>query len=117
GYLHKHFSFFPHWDGLPEGWNAPWVFFKQKVTNQLADGGTQEVVHGVILANLAVGASYSLLSIGSGMIVGLRINLSMMLGGVLAYVVAPYFLIKHGVPLHHIGDANHPSQMVFSDTP
>jgi uncharacterized oligopeptide transporter (OPT) family protein len=41
------------------------------------------------------------LSIGSGMIVGLRINLSMMAGGVLAWIVAPYFLVKYGVPLHH----------------
>jgi uncharacterized oligopeptide transporter (OPT) family protein len=74
------------------------------------------VVHGVVLARLAVGFSYSLLSIGSGMIVGLRINLSMMLGGVLAYIIAPYFLIKHGVELHHV-DENGVSKMVFSDSP
>jgi uncharacterized oligopeptide transporter (OPT) family protein len=98
------------WHGLPEGWAAPWVFFK----NVDVEGA----VHGVILARLAVGASYSLLSIGSGMIVGLRINLSMMLGGVLAYIVAPYFLIKHGVALHHLEDpVTHHSTMVFGDTP
>jgi len=103
------------WAGLPEGWNAPWSFMSW-VENVVKDGKTQEVVHGVILARLAVGASYSLLSIGSGMIVGLRINVSMMLGGVLAYVVAPYFLIKHGVPLHHVEEGG-VSKMVFTDTP
>jgi len=103
------------WHGLPEGWNAPWTFFK-RIEEVITDGQTQEVVHGVILANLAVGCSYSLLSIGSGMIVGLRINISMMLGGVLAYVIAPYFLIKHGVQLHHVEEAG-VSKMVFSDTP
>jgi uncharacterized oligopeptide transporter (OPT) family protein len=96
------------WEGLPEGWNAPWTLLKSIDPNG--------VIHGVVLANLAVGASYSLLSIGSGMIVGLRINVSMMLGGVLAYVVAPYFLVKHGVALHHV-EENGVSSMVFSDTP
>ncbi|HTL32750.1 MAG TPA: OPT family oligopeptide transporter [Kofleriaceae bacterium] len=105
------------WHGLPEGWNAPWTFFKH-IEHTMKDGQVQDVVHGVILARLAVGASYSLLSIGSGMIVGLRINLSMMLGGVLAYVVAPYFLIKHGVALHHVEDPiTHHSTMVLGDTP
>lgn len=96
------------WGGLPEGWDAPWTLLKSIDPNG--------VIHGVVLANLAVGASYSLLSIGSGMIVGLRINVSMMLGGVLAYVVAPYFLVKHGVALHHV-EENGVSSMVFSDTP
>jgi uncharacterized oligopeptide transporter (OPT) family protein len=105
------------WGGLPEGWNAPWAFFKW-VETKLVDGQTQEVVHGVILARLAVGASYSLLSIGSGMIVGLRINMSMMLGGVLAYVVAPYFLIKYGVALHPVEDpVTHQSTLAFTDSP
>jgi len=44
-----------------------------------------------------VGVQYSLLSIGSGMLVGLRINVSMMIGGVLAWVIAPYFLVKYGL--------------------
>jgi uncharacterized oligopeptide transporter (OPT) family protein len=96
------------WEGLPEGWSAPWTLLKTV--------DAEGIVHGVILARLAVGASYSLLSIGSGMIVGLRINLSMMLGGVLAYVVAPYFLIKHGVALHHVDEAG-VSKMMFSNTP
>jgi putative OPT family oligopeptide transporter len=51
----------------------------------------------VTFANMGVGVSYSLLSIGSGMLIGLRINVSMMLGGLLSWVIIPYFLINHGV--------------------
>jgi len=57
-----------------------------------------------VVAAMGVGTSYSLLSIGSGMLIGLRINVSMMLGGLLAWVIFPYFLLKHGV-LH-----DHPSR-------
>jgi uncharacterized oligopeptide transporter (OPT) family protein len=82
---------------IPEGWRPEWTF-------------------GVALASMGVGASYSLLSIGSGMIVGLRINLSMIAGSVLAWVVAPYFLIRHGVALHHVERAG-ASVMEFTATP
>ncbi len=51
------------------------------------------VIGGIVLANLAVGVSYSLLSIGSGMIIGLRINIWMMVGGVLAWLIVPWILI------------------------
>ncbi len=85
---------------IPEGWSPPWVMFEH-VEQVIDKGAVVNVVHGVIFAHLAVGASYSLLSIGSGMIVGLRINVSMMIGSVLAWVVAPYFLVKYGVPIHH----------------
>lgn len=104
---------------IPEGWDAPWIFFR-RVTSELGpDGATGQVVHGVILANMAVGASYSLLSIGSGMIVGLRINVSMMIGATLAWVVAPYFLVKYAVPIHHVkpGIDAASKLMVATDTP
>ena len=39
------------------------------------------MITGVVLANMNVGVQYSLLSVGSGMLVGLRINVSMMIGG------------------------------------
>jgi len=52
------------------------------------------VVGGIVLANLAVGASYSLLSIGSGMIIGLRINFWMMFGGALAWIIGPWLLVE-----------------------
>ena len=97
---------------IPEGWDAPWTLLRS-VTSGVSPGGEAVVVvHGVVLANLAVGGSYSLLSIGSGMIVGLRITVSMLLGSVLAWVVAPYFLVKYGAPLHHVAQG-----MIATDTP
>jgi putative OPT family oligopeptide transporter len=50
----------------------------------------------VLMQKMAVGVEWSLLAIGSGMLIGLRINLSMLLGSVLAWVVAPYALIQVG---------------------
>ena len=44
-----------------------------------------------------VGINWSLLSLGSGMLVGLRINASMLLGTSVAWIVAPYALLHYGV--------------------
>jgi uncharacterized oligopeptide transporter (OPT) family protein len=41
----------------------------------------------------------------------------MLLGGALAWVVAPYFLIKYAVPIHHIKDAAGNALTVATDTP
>ncbi len=79
-------------DLVPEGFMAPW----QTIGTKTIVGSTT-VVTGIVLANMNVGVQYSLLSIGSGMLVGLRINVSMMIGGVLAWVIAPYFLVKYGM--------------------
>ncbi|MEO7731205.1 MAG: OPT/YSL family transporter [Kofleriaceae bacterium] len=103
---------------IPEGWDAPWTLVKHAVSATAADGTVTQVVHGVVLANMAVGASYSLLSVGSGMIVGLRITVSMMLGGVLAWVVAPYFLVKYAIPIHHVKEVTAGGAlMVSTDMP
>lgn len=80
-------------DLIPEGFMAPW----QTIGETTAVAGAAPIVTGVVLANMNVGVSYSLLSIGSGMIIGMRINASMVLGGLLAWVVAPYLLVKHGM--------------------
>jgi putative OPT family oligopeptide transporter len=88
---------------LPEGW-SPGL----------------DIVPGVACASLAVGVSYSLLSVGSGMIVGLRINVSMMIGSVFAWVVAPMLLIHYGVALHHQPvqhDGGTITEVVFTPTP
>ena len=121
-YLHRLVAWLPGLGHLipsiPEGWDAPWTLAKRVTSAVGPDGAVTQVVHGVVLANMAVGASYSLLSVGSGLIVGLRITLSMMIGGVLAWVVAPYFLVKYAVPIHHVKDvAETGAAMVATDTP
>jgi len=54
-----------------------------------------------VVANMGVGVTYSLLSVGSGMIVGLRMNGWMLLGGVLGWIVAPLLLIQAGILPDH----------------
>jgi uncharacterized oligopeptide transporter (OPT) family protein len=44
-----------------------------------------------------VGINWSLLSLGSGMLVGLRINVSMLLGVVIGWIILPYALLHYGV--------------------
>jgi len=45
---------------------------------------------------VGLGFALSLLNVGSGMIIGLRITASMFLGAILAWVVAPDWLLAHG---------------------
>jgi uncharacterized oligopeptide transporter (OPT) family protein len=53
------------------------------------------------VAAMGVGVGYSLLSLGTGMIVGLRINAWMLLGCVIGWVLAPLLLIQnHVLPDH-----------------
>ena len=100
---------------IPESWNPKTVLLEG---SKMVDG--KMIVTGIVLAKLAVGAQYSLLSIGSGMLVGLRINVSMMIGGTLAWIIAPYFLVKYGVELgrHNVMEhGNEVSRAVFTDSP
>ena len=55
---------------------------------------------GVNGAAMNVGISWSLLNIGSGMLVGMRINTSMVIGA-LVWVIAPPILLSHDV-VHHM---------------
>jgi putative OPT family oligopeptide transporter len=52
---------------------------------------------GAMGARMAVGVSWSLLSLGSGMLLGMRINTSMLAGTLLSWVIAPWLLPKFGV--------------------
>jgi uncharacterized oligopeptide transporter (OPT) family protein len=55
----------------------------------------------VALTAMGVGVGYSLLSLGSGMIVGLRINAWMMLGCLIGWIATPLLLVKnHILPDH-----------------
>jgi uncharacterized oligopeptide transporter (OPT) family protein len=53
------------------------------------------------LAAMGVGVSYSLLNLGSGMIVGLRINAWLLLGCMLGWILTPLLLVQnHILPDH-----------------
>jgi uncharacterized oligopeptide transporter (OPT) family protein len=71
-------------DLVPEGWDPGAL--------TLGAAGA-----GVVLATMGVGASYSLLSLGTGLLVGLRVNFWMLVGGVLGWIVFPLLLVQHGV--------------------
>jgi uncharacterized oligopeptide transporter (OPT) family protein len=46
--------------------------------------------------SMGVGVSWSLLSLGSGMLLPMRINSSMVSGAILSWVIAPPLLVSHG---------------------
>jgi uncharacterized oligopeptide transporter (OPT) family protein len=50
-----------------------------------------------MMATTRFGVEWSLLAVGSGMIIGMRINTSMLLGTILSWVVAPYALRCAGI--------------------
>jgi|SoiMethySBSTD1v2_1073268.scaffolds.fasta_scaffold03098_18 putative OPT family oligopeptide transporter len=50
-----------------------------------------------VMMTTGVGVNWSLLSLGSGMLVGMRINASMLLGTIAGWMVAPYLLLRYGV--------------------
>ncbi len=49
------------------------------------------------IAATGFGLAWSPLAVGSGMLLGMRINVSMLLGAVLSWVIAPYVLRHYGV--------------------
>ncbi len=52
---------------------------------------------GSLGAHMGMGVSYSLLSLGAGMLVGMRVNVSMLVGAILSWVIAPPLLLQNGV--------------------
>ncbi|HEY5288556.1 MAG TPA: OPT family oligopeptide transporter [Caulobacteraceae bacterium] len=73
---------------IPEGWD----------TGALTLGA---VGASFVVASMGVGAAYSLLSVGTGLIVGLRISFWLMVGCVLGWIVAPLLLIRYGLLPDH----------------
>jgi uncharacterized oligopeptide transporter (OPT) family protein len=69
---------------IPEGWD----------TGALTLGAMGA---SFVVASMGVGVGYSLLSLGTGMIVGFRVNFWLLVGGVIGWVLAPMWLIGHGV--------------------
>ena len=52
---------------------------------------------GATSARMGMGVSWSLLSLGAGMLVGFRVNASMLTGAILSWVIAPPILLQNGV--------------------
>jgi uncharacterized oligopeptide transporter (OPT) family protein len=48
-------------------------------------------------ARVGIGFGISFLNIGSGIIIGLRISTSMFIGGVIGWILAPPWLLSHGL--------------------
>jgi putative OPT family oligopeptide transporter len=48
-------------------------------------------------ATVGLGFGISLLNVGSGMIIGLRISASMLIGGLIAWILGPVWLLQHGL--------------------
>jgi uncharacterized oligopeptide transporter (OPT) family protein len=48
-------------------------------------------------ATMNLGVSWSLLSLGAGMLVGFRVNASMLAGAIISWGIAPKLLLDHGV--------------------
>ena len=78
----------PWFGWIPEGWDPGAL--------TLGAAGASFVV-----ATMGVGVSYSLLSIGSGFLIGQRVNTWMLIGGVLGWIVAPLMLMHYGVLHDH----------------
>lgn len=75
-------------DLVPEGWD----------TGALTLGAAGAAF---VVAGMGVGVGYSLLSLGTGMIVGLRVNAWMILGCAIGWILAPLLLIQqHVLPDH-----------------
>jgi uncharacterized oligopeptide transporter (OPT) family protein len=75
-------------DLIPEGWDPG--------TLTLGVAGA-----GVVLATMGVGVSYSLLSVGTGLLVGMRVNFWMLLGCALGWIAFPVWLVgAHVLPDH-----------------
>ena len=62
----------------------------------------EKLALGVTGAAMNVGLSWSLLNMGSGMLVGMRINTSMLIGTILAWVIAPPRLLANGDVPHMV---------------
>jgi uncharacterized oligopeptide transporter (OPT) family protein len=60
----------------------------------------EKLALGATGAAMNVGISWSLLNVGSGMLVGMRINTSMLIGTIAAWVIAPPLLLNSGVVGH-----------------
>jgi uncharacterized oligopeptide transporter (OPT) family protein len=62
-----------------------------------------------VVAKMGVGVSYSLLNIGSGMIIGFRVTFWLLVGGAIGWILAPYLLVTN----HLLPDNPSRTQVLF----
>ena len=73
------------------------MFLQQPWGGRLIPEVVLPTMFGLTAATTGAGFQISLLSIGSGVIIGLRITTSMAIGALLAWVIAPKFLMANGI--------------------
>jgi uncharacterized oligopeptide transporter (OPT) family protein len=76
-----------------------------------------DLFFGASFRSFNVGIEWNLLSVGSGMLIGLRVSLSLLLGTLLIFLVGPYLIdsgIGREIVLNNIADRNVPRMEVFT---
>ncbi len=73
------------------------MFLQQPWGGHLIPEVVFATLFGLTAATAGAGLAVSLLGVGSGMIVGVRINLSMLIGAILSWVIAPKILVAQGI--------------------
>lgn len=73
------------------------MFFQQPWGGHLIPEVIIPTLLGLTAATAGAGVAVSLLGVGSGMIVGNRINMSMLIGAILSWVIAPKILLAEGI--------------------
>jgi putative OPT family oligopeptide transporter len=73
------------------------MFFQQPWGGHLIPEVIIPTLFGLTAATAGAGVAVSLLGVGSGMIVGNRINMSMLIGAILSWVIAPKILLAEGI--------------------
>lgn len=73
------------------------MFLQQPWGGRLIPEVVLPTLFGLTVATAGAGLAVSLLGVGSGMIVGNRINTSMLIGAILSWVIAPKWLLSEGI--------------------
>lgn len=76
------------------------MFLQQPWGGHLIPEVVFPTLFGLTAATAGAGVAVSLLGIGTGIIVGVRISVSMLLGAILSSVIAPKLLLAHGIIAH-----------------
>ena len=73
------------------------IMTMQKGTHVFEQFDSTYLIGTAVMAVTGFGIEWSLLALGSGMLLGMRINFSMLIGAALSWIIAPYVLQEYGV--------------------